>query len=65
MSLALAARPGLEVAQRIERLLDLLDRPPSPDRLRDLRAVEALEHINTAAARDFLRHLAGAPTAPG
>jgi RNA polymerase sigma factor (sigma-70 family) len=52
-------KPGLEVRKRIE---DLLERVRSlsifPERLRELRAIEALEHIGTADARQVLKALA-------
>jgi hypothetical protein len=56
----LAGRPSAEVRQRLEPLLAELDRPEdSPERLRVLRAVEALEHAGTAEARRTLERLAG------
>src|SRR5262249_55673431 len=60
---ALAAKPSLEVQQRLERLRDLAERPGgSPDRLRALRAVAALERFATPEARALLVTLArGAP----
>jgi hypothetical protein len=62
---ALTASPPLEMRQRIERLLDRLKYPlTSPKTLRALRAVEVLEHIGTAEARQVLRELAqGGPGA--
>jgi RNA polymerase sigma factor (sigma-70 family) len=62
---ALAKRPALEAAQRIEKLLDVVaSQPQPPEKLRDLRAVEALEYIATPHARAVLRALAqGAPGA--
>ena len=60
---ALAARPSLEVRQRLDELLNKL-RNLSPDRLRLVRAVEALELADTPEARRFLAALAsGAPDA--
>jgi hypothetical protein len=57
---ALIAQPPLEVRKRIERLLDLLQAPLThPVRLQALRAVEVLERIDSAAARQQLRMLAG------
>jgi RNA polymerase sigma factor (sigma-70 family) len=57
---ALANNVSLEVRQRIERLLTMLDVPiTNADLLRQLRAVEALEHSDTPAAREHLRTLAG------
>jgi hypothetical protein len=57
---ALTKQPPLEVRQRIERLLELLRAPvTNPDRLQALRAVEVLERVDTAEAREQLRELAG------
>ena len=54
------------VRRRAEKFLDRFDPPtPSPDRLRQLRAVELLEGIATPAVRDVLSELAkGAAEAP-
>jgi hypothetical protein len=53
--------PGsLEVRQRLERLLDRVE-AGTPESLRAARAVEALEHIATPAARAHLTALAGGP----
>jgi WD40 repeat protein len=66
---ALKNPASVEVEQRVERLLAKLQKGrgsggPSAERLRLLRSLEALEHINTAEARDLLRSLAkGAPEA--
>jgi RNA polymerase sigma factor (sigma-70 family) len=62
---ALAASPPLEMRQRIERLLDRLKYPlTSPKMIRAVRAVEILEHIGTAQARQVLYELAqGGPGA--
>jgi len=61
----LEGKPSLEVRQRVERLLEQLQGTIiAPDRLREIRAVEALEHIGTAEARRLLQDLAqGAPEA--
>jgi hypothetical protein len=62
---ALANNPTLEARQRIERLLQGIDEPiTNAEMLRQLRAVEALEYIGTADARQLLQRLAeGAPDA--
>jgi RNA polymerase sigma factor (sigma-70 family) len=57
---ALAGRTSLEVQRRIERLLgELAQGAIPPDRLRELRSVEALEHAGSAEARAVLEGLAG------
>jgi RNA polymerase sigma factor (sigma-70 family) len=63
---ALEKRPALEAARRIEKILDsIAGLPLPPEKLRDLRAVEALEYIATASARTVLQVLAeGAAGAP-
>jgi hypothetical protein len=61
---ALADRPTLEFRQRAEKLLQAIDGLiTDAELLRKLRAVEALEHIATPAARAHLKALAGG--APG
>jgi WD40 repeat protein len=55
---ALTANPSPEVRERIEVLLRRLDSLP-PDRLRSLRAIEALEYSGAAEARILLGKLAG------
>jgi hypothetical protein len=62
----LARTESAEVRRRAQEFLDRFDAPkPSPDRLRQLRAVELLEGIATPAARDGLSELAkGAAEAP-
>jgi WD40 repeat protein len=55
---ALKGAPSAEVRQALQRLLDRLD-AGTPETLRAVRAVEALEHIGTPAAREHLRALAG------
>ncbi len=59
----LAAQPPLEVRQRIERLLGKLADAVLPvETLQTLRAIEVLERIRTAPAREVLAALAkGAP----
>lgn len=53
----------LEVRRRIERLLERLQKPSS-DQLQEMRAIEAVEYMQTPEAEKLLRHLAGgAPTA--
>jgi RNA polymerase sigma factor (sigma-70 family) len=61
---ALQDNPSLEKRRRIESLLSVPRVVKSPDKLRDLRAVEVLEQIGTAEAREILKSLAkGAPEA--
>jgi RNA polymerase sigma factor (sigma-70 family) len=52
----LDGRPSLEVRQRVKLLLEKLE---GANRLRMLRAVEVLEHIDTPEARQLLEKLAG------
>ncbi len=56
--------PPLEVKRRLEGLLEKLSSWP-PETLRQVRAVEVLEHLGTPAARAVLERLvrAGAPEA--
>jgi WD40 repeat protein len=56
---ALADKPTLEVRKRIEALLNRLSSGMSPDALRATRAVEVLERIGTAEARELLRSYVG------
>jgi HEAT repeat protein len=51
----LSDSPSAEVHRRVEQLLA---KPAGADRLRDVRAVEALEHIGTSDAREVLQNLA-------
>jgi RNA polymerase sigma factor (sigma-70 family) len=62
---ALAKDNSLEMKRRIEGLLERLAAPPwSGERLREVRAVEALERIGTAEACSLMQTLAdGAPGA--
>src|SRR5439155_5475910 len=62
---ALEKGPSLEARQRIEKILEAVaSQPPPPHKLRELRAVEALEYIATAGARAVLQALGqGAPDA--
>jgi hypothetical protein len=60
----LEQKPSLEVRQRVEKLLEKAEQIGSPDQLRGLRAIEALEHIATPDAQAVLQNLAkGAPGA--
>jgi WD40 repeat protein len=58
---ALANKPSPEAKRRIEGLLDRLNKGGSPKRLRSLRAIEVLERIGTAPAREALRELSRKP----
>jgi hypothetical protein len=61
---ALADGLSAEARRRVEAVLGQLDPTANPQRLRDLRAVEALEISGTPEARRLLEELsAGAPTA--
>jgi RNA polymerase sigma factor (sigma-70 family) len=55
---ALASGPSAEAKRQIEMLLTGIA-TPSAERLREVRAVEALEHVGTAEARKLLDDLAG------
>jgi WD40 repeat protein len=58
----LKGQPSPEVTKRIESILARLQGQPSGESLRALRAIQVLEYIGTAEARDLLRKLAdGAP----
>jgi sugar lactone lactonase YvrE len=60
---ALAQRPPLEARLRLEELLSRAEAPPtSGEQIRALRAVESLERIGTADARQVLQRLAGGMT---
>jgi hypothetical protein len=60
---ALDGKPALEVGRRLQQLLDR-SRDWTPERLREHRALQALEHIGTAQAKEVLEALAaGAPGA--
>ena len=63
---ALAGMPPLEARQRLEALLaDLKDSPPSPEELRQTRAIAVLEQIGSPQARQVLKTVAqGAALAP-
>jgi len=60
----LTEKPSLELRQRLEGLLRKFDSPVlSPEQLRAVRAVQVLEYIGTANARQLLDKLAqGAPS---
>jgi WD40 repeat protein len=61
---ALAASPSPEVRRRIDDLLHASMLVTSPEALRTLRGLEALEQIGTPAARDVLRDMSrGEPDA--
>ncbi|MCI0742591.1 MAG: sigma-70 family RNA polymerase sigma factor [Gemmataceae bacterium] len=62
---ALSGQPTLEARQRLKQLLDKLEGPiTSPKLLREFRAVEVLEKIGGAEAKQLLTSLAaGAPDA--
>jgi RNA polymerase sigma factor (sigma-70 family) len=64
---ALEGKPSLEARKRVEALLDGLasQTEMTPDALRQLRAIQALEQIGSPEARQILASLAqGAPAAP-
>lgn len=56
---ALAGRPSLESRKRMERLIEQWTSETPLPLLRGLRAIEVLEHIATADARQVLQTLAG------
>ena len=63
MSKALADEPTLEVRRRLEPLLAKIERQElSSTTLRQVRAIEVLEHIATPEARDLLKNLAAGAT---
>jgi hypothetical protein len=56
---ALKGKPSAETKRRLDDLLEKLEhRALTPDELRGVRAVEALEHIGTPEARKLLEALA-------
>jgi hypothetical protein len=58
---ALHGKPALEARRRVQQLLDQA-RDWTDERLRDHRAIQALEHIGTSSAKEVLQRLAvGAP----
>lgn len=54
----LAGKPSLEQRLRVQRLLQVIGSAPSPERLRELRAVEVLERIGSIEAQQVLKMLA-------
>jgi WD40 repeat protein len=54
---ALANNPTVEAKKRLEDLVNRLSNGGSPERLRSLRAIEVLERIGTAQAKELLREL--------
>jgi len=62
MRMALEHAPPLELRRRLEKLVEKLAAPVTlPDQLRTVRAVEILEHVGTAGAKELLRaYAAGA-----
>lgn len=61
---ALARKPSSEARRQIKALLDVLEAPPTGERLRQLRAVEILERIDSPDSHHVLTRLAGGnPTA--
>lgn len=57
----LADKPALEVRQRVDTLLNKLEKQPlelTADQLRTLRAIAVLERVDSAAARQLLKELA-------
>jgi hypothetical protein len=60
LRLALEKKPSLDVGQRLEALLRAVEgRPLSPDEVRLLRAVEAVEAMDTPEAKKILEEWAG------
>ncbi len=60
LRLALDKKPSLDLSQRLETLLRALeDRNLNPDEARVIRAVEAVEAMDTAEARKLLEEWAG------
>jgi RNA polymerase sigma factor (sigma-70 family) len=62
---ALANDPSPEMQKRLEQLLAKLAPEKSPERLRELRAVQALEYAGTTEARQLLERLADNPGGTG
>jgi hypothetical protein len=60
----LTDHPSLELRRRVQAILDTLDVARSPERLRQVRAMETLEAMATPEARQLLHKLAdGEPMA--
>ena len=60
----LAEKPSLEMRQRIQQILSKLEPSVSAERLRTLRAIQVLEYVGTAEAKENMRALAkGVPDA--
>jgi hypothetical protein len=57
---ALAANPPLDTSRRLEQLLERAAMIPSEE-LRQLRAIQVLEHVGTAEAKRLLETLAKGP----
>jgi hypothetical protein len=61
---ALTGKLAPEVRRRLEAILNGFPGQPTPETLRQLRAIQALEHMASSDARDLLKVLArGAPGA--
>jgi WD40 repeat protein len=54
---ALANNPTVEAKKRLDGLINRLNGGGGPERLRSLRAIEVLERIGTAQAKELLREL--------
>jgi hypothetical protein len=54
----LEGKPSLEVRKRVEQILEKPEPPSSAEQLQALRAVEVLERIGTAEAREVLNSFA-------
>jgi RNA polymerase sigma factor (sigma-70 family) len=61
---ALQGQPSEEARRRLEQVQQALEGLPAAEELRDLRAIEILEHLDTPKARGILEYLAkGEPDA--
>src|SRR5262249_43726271 len=56
---ALHEKPAPEVRRRVEQLLEKAEPARSPERLRGVRAVQALEYMSSPQAKELLQALAG------